>query len=421
MNSKDASALDITLAVTNQLSDEHLGTEGELDSSGLKELRLFRNGQQVGYTDELQHIEPGATESIQFTGIRLPSDTNGQFEFTAHAFNEDGVKGNTTRKLFASEASDTQRAPRAYILSIGVNEYENASWNLDYAKADATAIADTITEQVSKLGQYQDIVKLKLVSGDTQPTRARIEALFARLAGNDTGNELIDEKLLAGIEGADQLQEVHPDDLVLVSFAGHGYAEAGGQFHLFPYDIGAGTSRSVNPDILTRTITSTDLDLWLRNIDAGEFVMIIDACNSAASVEGQDFKPGPMGSRGLGQLAYNKGMKVLAASQAEFVALESARLKHGLLTYSLVREGLDLGLAQQVSSDSAIDTREWLNYGQQRVPELHKQLVSDPSSLNLQRGFQAAIKPVNEVRVQRPGLFDFSRKTPAVISIPQAN
>ncbi len=49
-----------------------------------------------------------------------------------------------------------------------------------------------------------------------------------------------------------------------------------------------------------------------------------------------------MGSRGLGQLAYDKAMRVLAASQADDVALE-AQVKgegHGLLTYALVREGL---------------------------------------------------------------------------------
>jgi hypothetical protein len=46
-------------------------------------------------------------------------------------------------------------------------------------------------------------------------------------------------------------------------------------------------------------------------------VMILDACYSAASIESADFKPGPMGSRGLGQLAYDKRIRVLAASQAK--------------------------------------------------------------------------------------------------------
>ena len=42
--------------------------------------------------------------------------------------------------------------------------------------------------------------------------------------------------------------------------------------------------------------------------------MVVDACRSAASVDCGEFKPGPMRSRGLGQLAFDKGMRLLAAS-----------------------------------------------------------------------------------------------------------
>ena len=48
-----------------------------------------------------------------------------------------------------------------------------------------------------------------------------------------------------------------------------------------------------------RGISSEELSLWLRNVDGGEMVLIADVCHSAASVEGEGFKPGPMGSRGL--------------------------------------------------------------------------------------------------------------------------
>ena len=52
--------------------------------------------------------------------------------------------------------------------------------------------------------------------------------------------------------------------------------------------------------------------------------MIVNAFQSAASIEGAgDFRPGPMGSRGLGQFVYDKGVRLMAASQAETIALES--------------------------------------------------------------------------------------------------
>ena len=69
-------------------------------------------------------------------------------------------------------------------------------------------------------------------------------------------------------------------------------------------------------------IGSSELTAWLRDVQAGEIALIVDACQSAAAVDRDGFKPGPLGSRGLGQLAYDKGMRVLAACQKAGVALE---------------------------------------------------------------------------------------------------
>lgn len=46
------------------------------------------------------------------------------------------------------------------------------------------------------------------------------------------------------------------------------------------------------------------------------------------------------GGTGAWQLAYDKGMIILAATQAADVALESEKIGQGLLTYALVQEGL---------------------------------------------------------------------------------
>lgn len=47
-----------------------------------------------------------------------------------------------------------------------------------------------------------------------------------------------------------------------------------------------------------------------------------------------------MNSKGLAQLAYEKGMYILTAAQSYQAALEAAQLGHGYLTYALVEEGL---------------------------------------------------------------------------------
>ena len=95
-----------------------------------------------------------------------------------------------------------------------------------------------------------------------------------------------------------------------------------------PQDIGQSLSDAQRRK---RTISNDELSAWLRGLDAIDQVMIVDACHSAASVQSNEFKPGSMGSRGLGQLAYDKGM--LAATQIDQYALETGKTQLGLLRY----------------------------------------------------------------------------------------
>ena len=219
-------------------------------------------------------------------------------------------------------------------------------------------------------------------------------------------------ELLSLIPGTTSLRKARPDDLVYLAFSGHGLSGDNGRFHLFLSDIGEGERREVDSAMLARTLDSNLLARHLRRVDAGGFVMVVDACNSAASVEGSGFKPGPMGSRGLGQLAYDKAMRVLAASQAEAVALESDQLRHGLLTFAMLHEGLAGGAADRAPKDSAIGFSELLGYGVERVPLLYDD-IRNGSFAPQGRGLTAEFTPNGQVATptsaQRPSLFNFSR------------
>ncbi len=147
-------------------------------------------------------------------------------------------------------------------------------------------------------------------------------------------------------------------------------------------------------------------------MDAGDISLIVDACHAAASVEEElDFKPGPMGSRGLGQLAYDKGMRILAASQVADVALESRLVKHGLLTYALVLDGLVQGRADFEPEDGRITLSEWLAYGLARVPSLADEIIR--GEVRAARGIRI---PKSGRRItQQPALFDFARRQGEVL------
>ena len=91
------------------------------------------------------------------------------------------------------------------------------------------------------------------------------------------------------------------------------------------------TAGESEPELLKRSISSKELSLWLSPVDAEQ--MVVDACHSAASIESEGFKPGPLGSKGLGQLAYDKRMRVLAASQSDQAAPGDGRANRGWGAY----------------------------------------------------------------------------------------
>ena len=399
-------------------------------------LKLFRDRQLVGQFPDPFGQEHGTSVQsdkagrslITFSGIKLPlSDKADDIRtFSAYAFNADGVKGERVSFSYRYNAETGVRTPRAYVLTIGVNAYQNPAWNLRYAVADADALRSTLA---SKLGSetaqsYKDIVPIALVaSGDdgrpVTATRKHIKAVIDVLAGRSA-----DPDVLAEIDGAQELRAVNPEDLVVLTFSGHGYANPDGNFHLFPWDIGTGNDRSLTPELLDRTITSATLADWLYAMDAGRTVIIIDACNSAAVVEANGFKPGPMNSRSLGQLAYDKGMQIITASQAENVALESELVQHGLLTYALVSEGLENLEADFQPADGQITLSEWLEYGTGRVPDLYRQVREgqlDPLTKGAVDLGTIIRYDDEDANVQRPSLFDFLQRRSDIVIETSSN
>jgi hypothetical protein len=192
--------------------------------------------------------------------------------------------------------------------------------------------------------------------------------------------------------------------------------DVSGDFYIIPYDIGKIALCSVNDELLKRAISSEELSLWLRYVDAGEMLMIVDACYSSAAFQGGEFKPGPMGSRGLGQLAYDKGMKILAATQADNVAREYGTLAQSLLSYILTKEGIADELADFKPADQVVMTTEWLQYAEARVPKWY----DEHTTRKAKQSQSVATKPdvekrllqqrVSEEQIQIPSLFDFTRK-----------
>lgn len=380
-------------------------------ASAAHDLRLFRDGQLVGYVDG-QVVASDEKPYLKTFKVRLPASMSGQeITFSAYAFNDDRVKSATVRSAYRVPPTVVARKGNAYLIQMGVNRFDNPAWNLLFAANDARLMRRALVGGLAKTGIYKEIVSLSLISDQDEhhADKALLHTILDRLAGKPVSISL-DE-----IPGAGRLQPATPDDLVLLSFSGHGYADAGGNFFLLTQDTGPGPGKQVDHDLLKRSISSDELSHWLKDVDAGDMTLIVDACQSAASVEGKDFKPGPMGSRGLGQLSFDKGMRILAASQADEYALENDKIKQGLLSFALVSDGIEAFEADHAPKDGKLMLDEWLRYGVSRVPGLAEEVKTGKMRVS-SRGDSRGVIRVSTTGAgkprpaQQPALFDFAKK-----------
>jgi WD40 repeat protein/uncharacterized caspase-like protein len=330
--------------------------------TGARDVRLFRNGTlvKVWRGDVLQGKKQVSLEAT------LPI-VAGENRLTAYAFNRDNVKSADAMLTVTGDAQ-LRRKGTAYILAMGVNAYANEQYNLKYAVADATAFADEMRSQQMKLQNYERVEVITLT--DKETTKANILLALKRLTSTDVGLPATAPAQLA------KLKPAQPEDGVMIYFAGHGTAQ-GARFYLVPHDLGYAGARdqldakSVQT-ILAHSISDLELEAAVEGLDVEQLLLVIDACNSGQALEAEEKRRGPMNSKGLAQLAYEKGMYILTAAQSYQAALEAAQLGHGYLTFALIEEGLKTGAADRDAKDGAIVTREWFNYATERVPQMQE-------------------------------------------------
>ncbi len=346
----------IKLEVTEQPPDkEHKG------GSGVRDVRLFRNGSLV----KIWRGDLALQNSKAMLAASIPV-VAGPNTFSAYAFNHDNIKSEDAT-LVVTGASSLARKGTAYVLAVGVNEYANPQYRLKYAVADAQSFSDELKRQQEKLGIYDHAEIVPLY--DKAATKANILQALAQLAA-----------------------KTQPEDAVIVYFAGHGTARQN-QFYLLPHDIGyAGSPTQLDAaglqTILAHSISDRELEQAFERLDAGQLLLVIDACNSGQALDAEEKRRGPMNSKGLAQLAYEKGMYILTAAQSFQAALEASQLGHGLLTYALVDEGLRQAAADKEPKDGAVMVREWLDYATNRVPQMQLDKLQAARGLGLNLAFK---------------------------------
>lgn len=301
---------------------------------GIGELQVFHDGKR------LQADGPGAFRDgalqVPFT-ISLLSGVN---EIRAVAVSPEGVESVPAVSKISFEG--TKATARCFLLAVGLNEYKNPRFNLNYCRPDVDAIVDAVEKRGGSL--FSDIVVRKLY--DEEATAEKISAELEKIA-----------------------EEAEAEDVFLFAFAGHGVMSEGqgagdSEFYMIPWDV---TQMYGNDDLLSeKAISNSRLQQLTASIPARKQLMVLDACQSGGVVESFAVR-GAAEERALAQLARSSGMYVLASTQTEQFATEAEELGHGLFTYALL-EGLN-GKGDG-NSDGKVTIKEveaWLN---ERVPEL---------------------------------------------------
>ena len=323
----------------------------EDQGGGVKSVRLMHNSkliQEVPVT--LNNGKGAVNRSIPLIG--------GLNTIEAIAINDQGIE--SSKKMVTIE-KEGKRHTSLYIVGIGINHYENASLNLNYAKADAQGFVNLVKEKSKPLFDKVEVIELF----DEDATK---ENIFNRLS------------LLSKV--------IKPQDVLYFYYAGHG-SMIDGSFYFVPTD----NVKLYSQDKLEKTgIKASELQDKLQEIAALKQLLIIDACQSGGSVEVLAQRGAPE-EKAMAQLSRSTGIHVLAAAGSEQFATEFKELGHGLFTYVLL-EALS-GKADGAPNDGKVTIYELKSYLDDQVPEFskkHKGTMQFPHTFSRGQDFPIIIE-----------------------------
>ncbi|MGH9945397.1 MAG: caspase family protein, partial [Pyrinomonadaceae bacterium] len=319
---------------------------------GLDSVRLYHN--EKLFAEE--RLDAGATtEGGKVSKTFYVALAPGVNEFAATALNRERTESQPARTRV--EVASMQPVVNLYIVSVGLNQYQNAKYNLNYGRTDADSFAREIEKRARGIFKQVD----KQVIFDTQATRAGIEAAFERVAA-----------------------AAQPQDAFVFYFAGHGVMSEGdaqtpADFHLVPYDVTQlyGDDRQLS----LKAISARRLKELCTKVRAQKQLIVFDACQSGGAVEAFATYRGASEEKAILQLARSAGVVVLAASGTEQLAAEFPKLGHGVFTYALL-QGLSGEADGGAQPDGKITVKELEAFLNDMVPELSRRYRGKPQYPN---------------------------------------
>lgn len=357
-----------------------------IDKKGHASVRLFRNGLLVRRWQSVNLANPTGAVSLATTVALLP----GTNHLLAYSYDENGIKSSDA--AIDCQGPLTVEPGTLHILSIGINHYQNnRNTHLNWAEADAQLIEQVLSAQRTQINREET----EMSSHPEMKYSPADRAKFARASGPMDvtflpSDQASRKNILSKV--TEIAAKAKPQDTVILFFAGHG-TNRNGTFYFLTSDIGAFDVQygldTVPVALLSQgSISDRDLETALDPVDAGSIAVIVDACESGQLLlASTDVRRGPVDAQGFAQLAFEKGISLLAAAPSANEALEGSKIGHGWLTYELGFEGLQNGKARVSDIDADIYLDALFRYAAQEVPKniVQQPTVYLPASQEVQR------------------------------------
>lgn len=325
----------------------NITVEADSEEEVIAEIRLFQNGKLVGTNRNLT-VEDDAQTGRRLTKVFNIMLLEGENQLKAVAINSQRTesKPDEIRLIYQLATPQPTSTTNLHLLVVGINNYKNPRYNLNYALADATGFKEAMERGGN--GMFGTINTTYI--NDANASKEAIVAALEKI------------KMMAT-----------PKDVFLFYFAGHGVLSDKKEFYLVPYDV---TQLYGNDGALSQKGLSSELmQQYSKEIKAQKQLFILDACQSAGALEHITAARGAAEEKAIAQLARSTGTHWLTASGSEQFASEFKELGHGTFTYVLL-EAMK-GNADE-GGDNKITVKELDVYLQEKVPDLTEKYRGTP-------------------------------------------
>ena len=326
------------------------------DGGGIQGPWIHQNGTRVLVSQDMQ--EDGKAKICTFR-LDLVEGEN-QIEIKA-ACSDGSWESEPARLTLRHQKSLPQ--PELYVLAVGINDYAEASFSLDYAVPDARAFAELFTNRAPDSYGGKDHVHVREVVND-QATKQGILQALDEIAG-----------------------QAKRQDVFVMLLAGHGEM-VGQRYYFLPHDFRR--SENINDSIRATGLPQDAFDDAIGKMPLKR-VVIYDTCKSGGALGGRS-RNGVGFAKAIESSARAQGSYIISAVAANAEAQEVDQLGHGILTYALLAAAgaVDAGPLvghtvepTELESGYGLAVRDWLDYAEDTVPSLMKPLLRIASnSLN---------------------------------------